>query len=86
MVLLLNPLERANLALAKELFAASSEQKRCPYARLDGISAYCVKDINSEEEISEARRHACDPLSLQFWCLDKEACPKCLFYRGKSFN
>ncbi|MEK6886120.1 MAG: hypothetical protein AABX17_04090 [Nanoarchaeota archaeon] len=74
-------------ALVEELFASVSTEERCPYIRKDKIGAFCANGLEGDfVPENSARRIACDPLSLQLWCLDKLRCDKCIFYNLKPFN
>jgi len=72
--------------LAQELTDGTSEKGRCPNLRTDKVGAYCAKDLNAGELISEMRRMICDTASLQFWCLDSERCKNCIYYLGERIS
>ncbi len=68
------------------LIEGVSAENRCPHFGLDGSEPYCGKGYQEGNKIEIGRRMACDSASLQLWCLDKERCDKCIFYKGESFR
>ncbi len=66
--------------LVDELFSEVPEENRCPYLRRDKIGPYCSNGLG-DQPVTEARRMVCDTSSLQLWCLDKERCDICIYFR-----
>lgn len=72
--------EEALKKLIEELFSETPEEKRCPHLRRDKISPYCSNGLGGKPA-TEARRMVCSTSSLQLWCLDKERCGICIYFK-----
>ena len=59
--------------LAQELTDGTSEKGRCPNLRTDKVGAYCAKDLNAGELISEMRRMICDTAFCSFVWIQRDA-------------
>ena len=82
----MNPLNTGSPEeIIEQLFASRKPEERCTYLRRDEIGPYCSKELDPKALISDERRDICSIPSLQFWCLDKDACKRCIFYQGERF-
>ena len=72
-------------ALLENLISNTPPNERCPHLKEDLEGPYCSKNLKSDK-ISQERRMVCDSYSLQLWCLNKEACQNCIWYKGEKFR
>ena len=69
--------------LALVLLKNTPIENRCPHLAEDAEKLpYCTQGLGDELPSSE-RYNACEPISLQMWCLDRENCTNCIYYRAK---
>ena len=70
----------------RKLFAETKLSDRCRYLRKDFRGPYCTSKTKKGQRIDYAQREACDPISLNLYCLNEKACKTCVRYNGKIFR
>ncbi|MEK6858991.1 MAG: hypothetical protein AABX53_03725 [Nanoarchaeota archaeon] len=69
--------------LALALLKNTPVEDRCPHLAQDVERLpYCAQGLGNKLPSFE-RYNACEPLSLQMWCLDRENCTRCVYYPPK---
>ena len=79
MVILSSPLERRIILLVRGLLERTPRKDRCKYlgiSKFEGEEyAYCSNLEGRPEDAAQ------DTASLQLWCLDKQKCKRCIYYK-----